>query len=455
MNRPNILVMIAHDLGRHIGPYGVAQAQSPHLMQLADEGIRLDSHFVTSPGCSQSRSSFVTGRYPHSNGQFGLGNWGWKLHDDELLLPEMLRRDGYHTTLFGIWHLHEWTLSAFDTLSDDVSTLDWSPEGFAEVASHRAADWLLHSAPQRQPFYLHVGFWEVHRPFCGNERQRAAAPLVDESSVEIPAHLPENRPSRCEFQELYQSIALVDTGVQRVLAALEQSGLADHTLVLFTADHGLPFHRAKGTLYDPGIGVALLARWPGRIAAGSSSSALTSNVDLMPTMLDAAGIAIPDRVQGVSQLGLLTGNAPPRIPSEAIFSEKTYHEHYDPIRCIRTDRFKYIRNFEPRPMMVLPSDIYNSPTRQSVTDDAVFWEPRPDEELYDVIADPTETCNLVEDAALEDVRAELARRLDDWMEATDDPLRHGPILRPSIELHQELIMQRSGPPLQADKTPDR
>ncbi len=431
---PNIVVLISHDLGCHIGPYGPASEQTPGLNRFAAEGVRLDRHFVSSPGCSQSRSSLVTGRYPHANGQFGLANWGWKLNEDELLLPQVLRNHGYQTTLFGIWHLHQWTLSAFDTTSDDVSTLDSSPEGFAEVASRRAANWLRKQAGNKKPFYLHVGFWEVHRPFSGtpSEQQTSAA---DVSQAEVPAYLPDNDATRREFSQLMRSISLVDQGVVRVLDALEESGLADNTLVLFTADHGLPFQRAKGTLYDPGIHVSCVARWPGRIAAGSSSQSLTSNVDVMPTLLDAAGLAVPERVQGRSQWGVLcgsekSGTEQDRSPRDAIFAEKTYHEHYDPIRGVRTARYKYIKNFAERPMLVLPSDVYNSPSRQSMTSDDALWSHRPQEELYDLPDDPSETKNLIDNPEFADVADKLRQRLAAWMAETDDPLRHGPIPRP-------------------------
>ncbi|MGI9430239.1 MAG: sulfatase family protein, partial [Bythopirellula sp.] len=362
---PNIVVLISHDLGCHIGPYGFVAERTPALNQFASESLRLDRFFVSSPGCSQSRSSFVTGRYPHANGQFGLANWGWKLNEDEQLLPEVLRNRGYHTTLFGIWHLHEWTLGAFDTISADVSTLDSSPEGYAEIASDRAADWLQQRGPDEKPFYLHVGFWEVHRPFREPSPADSATEEVELEQTVLPDYLPDNEATRREFVKLSRSIMAVDNGVARVLKALEDSGLAENTLVLFTADHGLPFQRAKGTVYDPGIQVACLARWPGQIAPGSCSDSLVSNVDVMPTLLDVAGARIPAAVQGKSQLGLLRGAQQNGSLSNAIYAEKTYHEHYDPIRCLRTDRYKYIRNFAERPKLVLPSDIYNSPSRQA------------------------------------------------------------------------------------------
>jgi N-sulfoglucosamine sulfohydrolase len=428
--RPNILLLISHDLGCHISPYGNAVEESPNLAAFAKQGMRLDSHFVTSPGCSQSRSSLVTGRYPHANGQFGLANFGWKIKRDEILMPAALKESGYRTAMIGVWHLHEWTLGAFDDISDDVSTLDTSPEGFSDVASDRASRWITEYDGD-QPFYLHVGFWEVHRPFCGSEAEVARADAIPRDRVTIPPYLPQTEPTEREFAELHQSVGLVDGGVQRVLTALEDSGRAENTIVLFTADHGLPFPRAKGTLYDPGIQVSFLARWPGKIAPNQSSATLTSNADVMPTVLEAAGVGAPDSVQGTSFLGALTGDVDGGVSREFVFAEKTYHEHYDPIRSVRTQQFKYIRNFADRPKLVLPSDIYNSPTRASMDDDENIWGHRPEEELYDLKKDPLEHNNLAGVPLFGNERSRLSTVLREWMLETEDPLLDGPILRPA------------------------
>lgn len=426
-DRPNIVMVVAHDLGCHFGPYGNAVEHSPRLMAFAKQSVRFDRHFVTSPGCSQSRSSLVTGRYPHANGQFGLANWGWKLHEDEILLPAALRDVGYHTALIGIWHLHKWTLGAFDTVSDDVSTLDRSPEGFAEVAAPRAAEWIHRTAGNNQPFYLHVGFWEVHRPFCGSETQRTE--IAPANSDAVPTYLPPNEPTRQEFAELHHALKLADDGLGRILDAIDDAGLSENTLVFFTADHGLPFPRAKGTCYDPGVNVGLLARWPGRIRPDSQCSELTSNVDIMPTILDIVAAEPTPQIQGVSFKDVLLDNESRITARPAVFSEKTYHEHYDPIRCIRTDRFKYIRNFASRPNLVLPSDIYNSPTRISITDDEAIWANRPVHELYDLDADPEERVNLASFGEHSSTLRTLSERLEEWMRETGDPLIRGPIPR--------------------------
>jgi arylsulfatase A-like enzyme len=429
--------MIAHDLGRHIGPYGHATDKTPHLNQLAEQSIKLDAHFATSPGCSPSRASLITGQYPHTNGQFGLAHLGWDLYHhptDHPTLPQTLRDAGYQTALFGIWHLHEHSRAGFEHIEPDHSTRDASPDAFAHVAADRVEQWFDNSHDADRPFYLHVGFWETHRPFRGHEIDPENWIDPDPSTVELPPYLPETDAARQEVAELHTAIDMLDSAVGRVLAALERSGRADNTLVLFTADHGLPFQRAKGTLYGPGIAIPLIARWPGRITPGANTPALSSNVDIMPTLLEAVGLPAPESTQGRSILPILLGQSE-EAPRDAVYSEKSYHEHYDPIRSVRTERYSYIRNFAPRPMMVLPSDIYNSPTRQSFTEDESLWSHRPAEELYDLTADPGETNNLalepvdpVHDEVLQTMRA----KLDAWMAGTDDPILRGPIPRPNL-----------------------
>ena len=138
-----------------------------------------------------------------------------------------------------------------------------------------------------------------------------------------------------------------------------------------------------------------------------------------------------------SFLPTLTGKTNPAHAS--IFAEKTYHEHYDPIRCVRTDRFKFIRNFAERPNLVMPSDIYNSPTRQSMQDDEAFWGTRPSEELYNLEQDPGEVNNLASDPKFEEIKRGLEHQLIEWMSETSDPLLNGPIERPSARLWPPLF----------------
>ncbi|MBG87428.1 MAG: sulfatase [Verrucomicrobiales bacterium] len=427
--QPNILLMISHDLGTYVGPYGCVPTATPALNGFAKEGMVFEKHFVSSPGCSQSRSSLITGRFPHSNGQFGLSHLGWTLNRDEQLLPDTLRAAGYHTAMFGIWHLHEWTLGGFNDLSDDVSTVDSSPEGFANIASKRAGDW-LRNYQDEEPFYLHVGFWEAHRPFCGQPGDPSETPDVDLTDVSLPNYLPDNKATRREFAHLKHSVESVDAGVDTLLKALSESGHAEDTIVIFTADHGLPFPRAKGTLYDPGIQVAFIVRYPGQVREYKRCSALTSNVDVMPTLVELAGAEPPPKVQGKSLATLLRGESDTHATS--LFAEKTYHEHYDPIRAIRTERYKFIRNFAERPNLLMPSDIYNSSTRQSMGTDEAFWSHRPEFELYDLEADPSETNNMAMTES--ELANDWSAKLEAWMKETGDPLLRNAIPRPTDQV---------------------
>ena len=251
-----------------------------------------------------------------------------------------------------------------------------------------------------------------------------AAPSAD---VEVPAYLPQGQEAATELSALNVTIAQMDSAAGRVMAALERSGRAESTLVLFTTDHGLAMPRAKCTLYDPGLEVALLISWPGAIAANGASSELISNLDTLPTLLEAAEVAAPPGLQGRSFLPLLRGGQ--YEPRDAIFAEKTFHSYYDPMRCIRTRRHKLIRNFEAAFAVEVPGDIQQgavfraNPARYSTDRPSVV-------ELYDLEADPLEERNLAGDPAARAVEEQLSAALWAWMRDTGDPLLNGPVPSP-------------------------
>jgi arylsulfatase A-like enzyme len=233
---------------------------------------------------------------------------------------------------------------------------------------------------------------------------------------------------REELGRFNGAIRFMDEAVGRILAGLAAAGLDDDTLVMFTTDHGMAFPRAKGMLYDAGLETALMIRMPaGEGRSGVVAEELVSSVDIVPTLLEAVGLAIPEAVQGGSFLGVLTGGEHRR--RERVFAEKNYHDCYDPIRCVRTARHKYIRNYEVRRKIVLASDMKRSAASQEMWPWAE--EARPEEELYDLSADPHEMENLAGRREAESVRAELARRLEEWMVETEDPLLRGPVAAPA------------------------
>ena len=204
----------------------------------------------------------------------------------------------------------------------------------------------------------------------------------------------------------------------RVLDVLQDTGLAEDTVILFTTDHGPAFPNYKCTLLDGGIGVTLMLSVPGMARRGQVTDCLTSHLDVFPTVCDLLGVEKPAWLQGVSLLPVLAQDQPVR---ERVFAEVTYHAAYEPLRCVRTARYKLIRRYDTH-NRVVPANIDASPSKQAMVAAGLLEAVRPREELYDLLLDPGEHENRVNDPALRDVYAALSAALTDWMRDTDDPL---------------------------------
>ncbi|MBS4728342.1 sulfatase [Mycobacterium sp. SM1] len=407
----NVLLIHWHDLGRHLGVYGHPGVSSPRLDQLATEGMLFTRAHATAPLCSPSRGSLFTGRYPQSNGLIGLAHHGWEYHEGVRTLPQILSEYGWYSALFGMQHETSYPKRlGFDEF--DVSN------SYCEYVVDKAQEWLREGTPIRsgQKFLLTAGFFETHRPYQ-RERYQPANPAV----VTPPDYLPDIAEVRQDLADFYGAIATADTAVGRLLDTLADTGLDATTWVVFVTDHGPAFPRAKSTLYDAGTGIAMIIRPPTRLAIPPRVyDELFSGVDLVPTLLGLLGVDEPPDIEGVSHAGNLLGtNATP--VREHVYTTKTYHDSFDPIRAIRTKEYSYIENYARRPLLDLPWDIRDSPSGQAVTASAAA--PRPQRELYDLRADPAELNNLLigDDAGRADALAdELAARLHAWRQQTGD-----------------------------------
>jgi arylsulfatase A-like enzyme len=400
------MVITTHDIGRHLNCYGVGSVVSPNLDALASSGVRFELAFATAPQCSPSRASLATGRYPHNNGVMGLAHRGfdWELTPDAPHAAAIFAGLGFDTHLFGEQHVTQ------------------HPErlGFDQMHPTEAVEQVLASEPRERRLYLEINFDETHRPY--------PPPGPTPRDLVIPGYLPAGREAAEEMTALEGVITRMDAAAGRVLAALDKAGRAERALVVFTTDHGLAMPRAKCTLYDPGLEVALIVRWPGGgIGSGVVRSELVSNIDVLPALLEGAGAAAQTGIQGRSFLPLLRGDA--YEPREAIFAEKTFHSYYDPMRCVRTQRHKYIRNFETGFAVEVPADIQQgpifraNPSRYSTDRLHVV-------ELYDLDADPLEENNLAGSPNLKAEEEELSAELWRWMRETEDPLLNGPVASP-------------------------
>lgn len=406
--RDNVLIIHWHDLGRHLNAYGVEGVVSPHTDQLAAEGVLFTDAHATAPLCSPSRGSVFSGRYPHSNGIVGLAHHGWEYHDNVQTLPEILGDHGWTSALFGMQHetSHPKRLG-YD--SYDVSN------SYCDHVTHLAQEFLAEHSNAEQPFLLTAGFFETHRPYPASEYEYA-----DPATVSIPAHLPDTPEVREDLAGFYGSITKADAAVGRLLDTLDGTGLSENTWVVFFTDHGAAFPREKSTLYAGGTGIAFMIRPPkGRGVEPFIYDGLFSGVDVVPTVLELVGLPVPEAVQGVSHASTILRSAiePAR---ERLFTEKTFHDSYDPIRAVRTKSFSYIENYVQGPELDLPLDIQDSLSGRAVA--GQHDGPRAQVELYDLRVDPHEANNVADDSAYVEVRSDLARVLHTWRNQTHDDL---------------------------------
>jgi len=413
----NLLIVHWHDLGRTLGVYGHADVSSPRLDRLAAEGILFTRAHATSPLCSPSRGSLFSGRYPQTNGLVGLAHHGWEYRSDVRTLPQILSDSGWYSALFGMQHetSHPESLG-YDEF--DTSTSYCGP------VVDKASKWLRDGVADRagRPFLLTAGFFETHRPYPHDRYEPA-----DPAAVDVPAFLPDTPEVRGDVADFYGAISTADAATGRLLDALTQAGLDSTTWVVFFTDHGPAFPRAKSTLYEAGTGIAVIIRPPsGRGVAPLVYDGLFSGVDLLPTLLELLGRSVPGDVDGVSHAAaLLTPGMAAAPVRDHVFTTKTYHDSFDPMRAVRTQDFSYIENYGHRPLLDLPLDIEDSPSGRAVA--PLIAGPRPDRELYDLRADPGETTNMLADgaAAAGAIAADLAARLHYWRDRTGDVIPYG------------------------------
>ena len=419
----NFVYIHTHDSGRCFSPYGFP-CNTPHLKGLACEGVICRQAFCANPTCSPSRVSLLTGQYPHSAGMLGLAHRGFMMADPHRHLSHYLRDHGYETVLCGIQHEGETETLGYEIIFSSQTSSEGSHRATAEdrCTARNAADYLRGRTSTSRPFFLSVGFRNTHRPYP------LPAPEINPNHVVPPDGMPDIPSLREEAAGLMTALEEVDRNVGTVLTALEAAGLTDETLVIFTTDHGIAYPRRKCTLYDGGIGVALILKGAG-IPAGQTVDALVSQVDIFPTLCDLAALPIPRWIEGSSLAPLLRGEVP--SVREEVYAEVNFHAAYEPMRCVRTARFKYIRRYGGRRSPVA-CNIDDGEAKSFAIAHGLLNTSLCREELYDLALDPEERNNRSDTPGYASALAEMRQMLKNWQEQTGDPLlRDESILLPS------------------------
>ena len=417
-DRPNILLCISDDQSYpYASAYGTQGITTPAFDQVANEGVLFNNAYAASPGCSPSRAALWTGRFPHANGVVGLTHSGFAndLNPDEKHLAEILREAGYDTHLFGGQHEAR--------TPERCGHEQLHGGGRCGTIAAEFGEWLISRSDSNRPIFAQVNFFEPHRPFPHGDVE-----ALSRDGLTVPPYLPDIPEVREDLAEIEASIASADRAFGRIVEAIESSCIADNTVIVFTADHGIAFPHAKMTLYDPGIEVPLLINGPG-ITPETVRHELISNVDVMPTLLELASLPLPSNLQGRSFASLLANK--PYTPNETVFAEKTYHTYYDPMRAVRNNRWKLIANFEFAPWQETSPDYKNNAKSyveiSNALDVPCDIQYHPPLELYDLEDDPYEQHNLADDPAVQATRDELIQELYRWMQRTGDPLLNGPM----------------------------
>lgn len=413
-DRPNIIIFLLDDLGwRDVGPYGNTSVKTPNIDLLAKEGMRFDNAFLTTSSCTASRASILTGLYPHNSGAPNLHD---AIPASKTLVSRRLSDSGYYTASIGKWHVG----------SDVMNQFDWVDTGGGASGS---GNWLdtLKNRPVDKPFFMLMSAIDPHHP---HDR----LPLLERHHAEdvfVPAYLPNIPEIREATAAYYDEISRADTFIGEVLQELEKQNIANNTLVLFMSDNGAPFPRAKLTLYDSGVKTPFIIRWPKQIKPASISEQLVSAIDIAPTLLELAGIPIPESLQGISFKPLF--EHPNRTIRTAVYAEQNNHsEAVIHKRSVRTQSYLYIRNtFPHKPVCSGSMNRFNRHGVLKPHQMQCLKKSFNREEFFNVKTDPYQLNNLMGNILLD--KSELPKMrilLDQWEKEThdwfDDCLRRKP-----------------------------
>ena len=411
--RPNIVWIVTEDISPNLGCYGDPDAITPNLDRFAAQGARFSRTFTHCPVCAPTRSGLITGQYPTTIGSHHMRS---KLVNPPGLFTDELKKAGYACFWPGKTDFN------FDLPKDWIDTRDWT----------KNPDLL----PKDKPFFAYINFLVTHESqiranpdqYKKNTARLTAEQRRDPAKVVVPPYFPDAPEVRRNLANYHENITAMDYMVGDVLKMLDDRKLSDNTLVIFFGDHGWGMSRGKRWCYDSGTRAPLLVRWPGKIQPGTVREDLVAFLDFSATTLAVAGVAIPERFQGQD---FLTEKKPK--PRQFAYScRDRMDEAFDRIRSVRSERFRYIKNFHPElPYAQWINYMDEMPTMKvwrkqafegklNPVQMAFFARTKPNEELYDLQNDPYEIKNLAADPAYSKELLRHRIALEKWIVDTKD-----------------------------------
>ena len=463
---PNIVVIMGDDWSwPHASILGDKTVKTPNFDRIAREGVLFENAFVSAPSCTPSRFAVATGQY-HWRLDEGV-NLGGSLADDVAVYPDLLADFGYRTG---------YCRKGAGPSKHEYRGTDPFGDRFRDFAD------FFDKQENEQPFCFWYGAGEPHRPY---DWQASLDSNLDLSTIEIPPYLPDNDTTRTDLGDYYLKVQKLDLFAGEILKRLEKSGELENTIVVMTGDNGMPFPRAKATLFDSGTRVPLAIRWGAKVEGGRQISDFVNLTDLAPTFLEASGLPVPKVMTGKSLLPILTSEKGGQIEADRthVLTGMERHVFPYPSRAIRTEDFLYIRNFAPEswptgeakgdhPVFdfkktpwptVAGAFSHNTdpgPTKQWMrlnesSKNAQAFGRKPMEELYDLRKDPHQLTNLLVSneipEALKKKRKALATQLASELRASGDPRFAEPehatfeVLGWTVHLNDQLVANSPRP----------
>ncbi|WP_246036975.1 sulfatase family protein [Thalassotalea litorea] len=454
VSQPNILWLVVEDMSPIIAPYGDHTIATPTISQLAKEGVTYTNVYSTSGVCAPSRAALATGMYPsafganhmrtHSDTDItGLPAYEAIPAADARMLSQYLQQHGYYTANnlktdyqfkapksawnesgpYAHWRKRPADkpfFAVFNFTTTHESGL-FEPYGFRKIESrHYFSDDVAKIARLPQ------------HPSAKSEPANTAMHVPKNTVFDIPPYLPDTPLVRRDMWKMYNNLAETDRQIAAIIQQLKDDDLYDQTVILFYSDHGGPLPRQKRLIYDSGLKVPLIIRFPNAQQGGTSDQRLISFVDFAPTTLALVGAPIPGHMHGQNFIGKRNGSVA-SMPREYIHAAADRFDGFtDAIRAVKDKRFKYIRNYRPEQGYYLPVSYREKiPTMQELLrlrDDGAldefqrqwFRSRKPKEELFDTLTDPHELHNLAENEEYKQPLLRLRREMDRWLTAIKD-----------------------------------
>ena len=434
---PNILLIVSEDNGPDLGCYGNTNVYTPNLDQLAAEGVQFNNAFVTYSVCSPSRGTIFTGLYPHQNGQIGLATHKYRMYKGIKTLPKYLREAGYLSGCIGKVHVNPESEIPWDYRPSGL--LNGSNFGKRNLPDYakKAMEFIRQSSDN--PFFLMVNFPDAHFP-VQYDVEGLPTKKIETEDIDGPMDFigADSEYLRKFTANYYNCMNRLDESVGMLLDSLRLSGKADNTFIIYLGDHGAQFSRGKCSNYEAALRVPFIMHWPDKIKSGIQREELISTIDLLPTILDLAGVEKPEFMPGKSLIALAKDEESDW--AEYVFAGGTGSapHFYYPRRSVRDKQFKLIHNInyqEENPHV----GFYNRRKGHFVAgtsleeiekldDDMAevyrIWRNPPEFELYDLKSDPLEFKNLSEKPEYKQELEHLKKVLKQWQTDTKDPFNN-------------------------------